>query len=419
MTARVQIRRSNRNGATARQRTYARFVRVLTVGNSFPPQDLGGGYEAVWDGAVAHLTAQGHSVRVLTVTDVRDPGLAEIADTHRELRWYWRDHAYPPISARESLGIERHNIAVLKRQLAEFAPDVVSWWSMGGLTLSLLEVVRRLRLPAVAFVHDDWLDYGRRADAWHRRARRHRYPPQLLDWFLRVPGRIRFDLAAHYAFVSETTRAHARARGLELPDTSVLPSGIAPGFQPDTAPREWRGRLLYVGRIDPRKGVATAIEALSHTADTTLEVVGTGPPEHLDELAALARSLGVEARVRFAGASPPEALPAVYRAADAVIFPALWSEPWGLVPLEAMATGRPVVATGRGGSGEYLVDDVNALLYPAGDAAQLADRVHRLAGDEQLRSRLAEAGVETAAQHTAARFHDGVERALRLRSGRD
>ena len=77
---------------------------------------------------------------------------------------------------------------------------------MGGLSMSMLEVVHRRRLPAVGFIHDDWLDYGRRADAWHRRARRRRYPPALLDRLLRVPGRIDFDAAAHYAFVSDATR---------------------------------------------------------------------------------------------------------------------------------------------------------------------------------------------------------------------
>jgi len=387
-------------------------VRVLTVGNSFPPQELGGGYEAVWSGAVRHLEARGDSVRVLTVDHLREPGLPESADAHRELRWYWRDHAYPRLSVHESLSIERHNIRVFQRQLERFRPDVVSWWSMGGLTLSLLEIARRRDVPAVAFVHDDWLDYGRRADAWNRRARRRRYPPLLLERVLRVPGRIRFDLAAHYAFVSDTTRQHARKRGLDLPSTSVLHSGIEARFEPDRSARQWSARLLYVGRIDPRKGVAIAIQAMEHLPDATLDIVGDGPPEHLAELADIARRSAVEDRVRFAGPVAPDDLPAVYRQADAVIFPVLWSEPWGLVPLEAMASARPVVATGRGGSGEYLVDGVNSLLYPRHEPARLADQVRRLATDAELRARLIVAGMATAKRFTADGFNRGVERAL-------
>ena len=391
-------------------------MRVLTVGNSFPPHDQGGGYEAVWAGAVRHLDAHGHEVRVLTVERSGGEALPEIADTHRDLRWYWRDHAFPPTSVGESLAIERHNVAELERHVADFDPDVVSWWSMGGLSMSLVEVGRRLGLPAVAFVHDDWLDYGPRVDAWHRRARRRRFPPVVLDRLLRVPGRVQFGAAAHYAFVSETTRAHAVKR-LDLPDTSVLTSGIAPVFAP-VPEREWQGRLLYVGRIDPRKGVASAVEALAHLPEMTLRIVGTGAPDAVAELEQLAASLGVADRVDFAGQVTADRLPAEYAGADAVVFPVLWSEPWGLVPLEAMATGRPVVATGRGGSGEYLVDGVNALLYRAGDATELADRVRRLAGDPALRSSLRQAGLETAPRHTAERFNDGVEAALRSVSAR-
>jgi glycosyltransferase involved in cell wall biosynthesis len=73
-----------------------------------------------------------------------------------------------------------------------------------------------------------------------------------------------------------------------------------------------------------------------------------------------------------------------------------------------MARGRPVVATGRGGSGEYLRDGENALLFEAGDPAALAAAVRRLAGDPALRRRLREAGLETAPLHTEAVFNDAV-----------
>jgi glycosyltransferase involved in cell wall biosynthesis len=82
------------------------------------------------------------------------------------------------------------------------------------------------------------------------------------------------------------------------------------------------------------------------------------------------------------------------------------------VPLEAMARGRPVVATGRGGSGEYLRDGENALLFEAGDAAGLAAAVTRLARDTRLRRRLLEAGLATAAEHTEDHLNAAVLREL-------
>jgi glycosyltransferase involved in cell wall biosynthesis len=89
-----------------------------------------------------------------------------------------------------------------------------------------------------------------------------------------------------------------------------------------------------------------------------------------------------------------------------------WEEPWGLVPLEAMASGCPVIATGRGGSGEYLVDGENCLLVSAEDPAALATAVSRLAESPELRRRLRAGGAETAPRHTERVFNADVERHL-------
>jgi glycosyltransferase involved in cell wall biosynthesis len=94
------------------------------------------------------------------------------------------------------------------------------------------------------------------------------------------------------------------------------------------------------------------------------------------------------------------------------VFPVTWDEPWGLVPLEAMAVGRPVVATGTGGSREYLADGENCLLFPADDARTLAARLRRLAGDPALRERVVAGGRRTAATYTEAAFEATVLEAL-------
>src|SRR3954463_5276182 len=83
-------------------------VRILTVGNMYPPQHLGG-YELMWQAAVAELRARGHEGVVLTTDPwFHDEPDAE-PDVHRVLRWYWRNHRFPrftPITVRR---IERHN----------------------------------------------------------------------------------------------------------------------------------------------------------------------------------------------------------------------------------------------------------------------------------------------------------------------
>ena len=109
----------------------------------------------------------------------------------------------------------------------------------------------------------------------------------------------------------------------------------------------------------------------------------------------------------------------MYAAADVVVFPVRWAEPWGLVPLEAMAVGRPVVATCTGGSAEYLRDGENCLVVPAEDPDALARAVARLSSDAALRDRLRARGFETAARFTEASFHATLESAARRLSGEE
>src|SRR5204862_2790770 len=99
-------------------------------------------------------------------------------------------------------------------------------------------------------------------------------------------------------------------------------------------------------------------------------------------------------RVTFSGHRGRDEIADAYEQADAVIFPVRWEEPWGLVPLEAMGKGRPVAATGRGGSAGYLVDGENCVLFQADDARGVADALRRLASDSGLRDRLYEGGLE-------------------------
>jgi glycosyltransferase involved in cell wall biosynthesis len=102
-----------------------------------------------------------------------------------------------------------------------------------------------------------------------------------------------------------------------------------------------------------------------------------------------------------------------YAAADVLVFPVEWEEPWGLVPLEAMASGVPVVATGAGGSGEYLRDGENSVLFPAGDEAALARALSELAGDPERRESLRRGGLQTAARHTTERYNRALAEAMK------
>jgi glycosyltransferase involved in cell wall biosynthesis len=194
----------------------------------------------------------------------------------------------------------------------------------------------------------------------------------------------------------------------------VVYSGIEAADFPVPAPdspvedRLWRGRLVYVGRVDRRKGIETAIAALARLDGIGLRVIGQGEEPFLNEMRRLAFELGVAERVVFTSA-PRSQLRGEYRAADVCVFPSTWAEPFGLVPLEAMASDTPVVATGTGGSGEFLEHERNCLLYPPGDDEALANAVSRLAGDPALRASLVRAGRATAGALTSDALADALE----------
>src|SRR5205085_2776598 len=116
--------------------------------------------------------------------------------------------------------------------------------------------------------------------------------------------------------------------------------------------RPWSSRLLYVGRVDAWKGIDTLLLALSELPNASLELYGRGGCEQRAYYVRRAQSLGLSSRVKF-GSLERHELAARYRDADVRVFPSEWPEPFGLVPLEAMACATPVIATAVGGSAEF------------------------------------------------------------------
>ncbi len=377
----------------------------------YPPHSLGG-YEVIWRSAVGDFRDAGHDVRVLT-TDHREAGregAPEDPDVHRELRWYWSDHDFPPMTMLERLRLERHNRKVLSRHLAEHRPDVVSWWAMGGMSLGMIEQVRLRGLPAVGVVCDDWMVYGPKVDAWVRAFSTRRPLARAAEQATRLPTEADLSAAATWLFISQFCLERAAAEGgHQLRSTAVAHAGIDPERFTPGPEGEWSGRLLYAGRIDERKGIQDAIESVARLDESVrLDVVGGGDEGHRAELEDLVAKLGLHDRVKLSGGVAQDELSGLYSSADALVFPVRWPEPWGLVPLEAMACGTPVIATGTGGSGEYLRHENNCLLVEAKAPDAIAAAVRRLAEDAALRGRLRSGGLETAAKYTEQAYNQTV-----------
>jgi glycosyltransferase involved in cell wall biosynthesis len=193
-----------------------------------------------------------------------------------------------------------------------------------------------------------------------------------------------------------------RELGLRSGRASVIPCGVDTSrFRPDapgtTPARTQRHRLIAVGRLVPRKGFETLVQALAKVPDAELLVLG-GPPgadlagdAEAQRLRAVASRCGVADRVRLVGAVPPDAVPGFLASSDIAVTGA-WYEPFGIVPVEAMSCGVPVVATDVGGHRDTVIPGRTGELVPARRPDRVAKALRRLLEEPRRRQEYGAAG---------------------------
>lgn len=159
--------------------------------------------------------------------------------------------------------------------------------------------------------------------------------------------------------------------------------------------------ILYVGRFDPRKGIETLVRAVAdpqvqNHQSVKLMIVGGSSSERKDDqerhrIEAIVKELGLQHQVTFAGRIGHEYLPNYYAAADICVVPSLY-EPFGLVPIEAMACGIPVIASSVGGLKYTVVDKKTGLLVLPKQEKELAHAIDDLLTHSEKRQKMGEAG---------------------------
>jgi len=265
----------------------------------------------------------------------------------------------------------------VRHALAAFGPEVVHVHEPLVPSTSLWATLEA-RVPVVA--------------TFHSGASRSR----LFDLASPVLRRVAQRLAVRVA-VSQAAANFAGARiggSFEIVPNGVDVGRFATAEQADLGPGT---KLLFVGRLDERKGFPVVVEAFGRLAgahpDLRLVVVGDGP--HRDAVEAL--PAGVRERVRMLGAVPNVDLPPISAACDLYAGPSVGGESFGVVLVEAMAAGLPVVASDTPGYDEVIRDERDGLLVPTRDPAALAGALARVLGDPALAERLRSAGRERAA----------------------
>jgi D-inositol-3-phosphate glycosyltransferase len=280
---------------------------------------------------------------------------------------------------------------VLNADWREDPPDVVHshFWMSG---LAALDAAEGLPVPVAHTYHALGVVKRRHQGAADTS------PPGRIDLERDIAARADRVIATCSDEVFELVRQGADRRRL-----SVVPCGVDTArFTPDgPAEPAGRPRIVCVGRMVERKGVADVVRALPDLPGVELVVAGGPPAARLDDdpeavrLRGIAEEVGVADRVDLRGGLERSAVPPLMRSAVAVVC-APWYEPFGIVPLEAMACGVPVIASSVGGMIDTVVHGVTGVHVPPRDPGRIAAAVRCLLDAPERRDALGRAGVERA-----------------------
>lgn len=213
------------------------------------------------------------------------------------------------------------------------------------------------------------------------------------------------EIAELLALDAPATRLHVVPCGVDL--SAFGPAG-------PTAPRTARPRIVAASRLVPRKGLDTLVEALAQVPEAELLVAGG--PEWVDladdpeaqRLQEVAAAHGVADRMLMLGRLDRAEMASVFRSAD-VVASVPWYEPFGIVPLEAMACATPVVVSAVGGMLDTVADGVSGLHVPPRDPAALASALCRVLAAPGLRARLGEGARQRAGRYSWSRVAADTE----------
>ena len=404
-------------------------MKILSVICLYPPHHIGG-YELRCLEINRMLRQRGHTVEVLTsdhriaaaIGQPEDPG------TERSLRI----HGFfgnPWLGIEELRDLEFHNHKRLCLAIKRVKPDVVLVSAMGGLSKSFVLTLMRLGIPVCYDLCDHWIARSMNADVWLQwwNRRDASLPARLRRALWTVTGRraawdkraptnpIRHARFPRIFFCSAALRDLTARAGFPVSHGQVIHCHVnIERFRGEPPALDHPVRkLLYVGRVVEDKGVMTALRAmreLKGEVPVVLTICGNGDADYVKQLKTFVEDNALP--VRFTSAGMAE-MAAMYKRHDALLFTSEWEEPIALTPLEAMASGLPVIGTTTGGSIEIFRDGENALTYKAGNPTELAARIRTLAGDPVLARRLATTALAEVSRYSLPVIVDQIEAYLK------
>lgn len=427
-------------------------MRILVIVNVFPPLHAGT-FDFRCESVCDLLKSRGHEIHILTsryglTQEQRD------LDIERCLHLNGRFDVPLVTGYADLKELEIYNNQVVREVIQNYQPELIYVWSLQGLSKSIIFTLRNTKIPTVYDIADDWMSEGLKQDPWLRwwnqdkpglgdglmrkmletSGQRDKFsvsaPTQMMKGYDRVPelygkqadnvqpGSINAFQFDRLYFCSQALKQSAEQAGFRVGHADVIYPGIATEkFWTEPKPlSETPSKFLIVSRLSAHSGVMTALQALKlardHEVRASLSIYGRGESEHMAQLRSyvIQQSLPVEF---LTVSNQQKDLAQVYRQHDGYIYCAEWDEPFALMPLEAMASGRPVIAAKSGGVRELLRAGENGWIYKPGDALELASRIQEVQMQPALRAQILEnAQSEVMTRYSESSMLDQIENYL-------
>lgn len=376
-------------------------LRVCILSKQFPP-GVGGAETYAYELANG-LGERGHDVDVYTQW-LDDPD--ETADTHENVTVHRVCKARRKLVTFETL----HYSYRVRRDVDFEAYDIVHGTMMPASTIAVTPL-NDIETPVVLTSHGTSIGEAK-AVALETPA------DYLLKYFFH-PMNVAMDYVASrdadqvlaisdHAYEQLTTAYRLRADDVEMTPHGVDTDWFYPRDDHHPAVDDEKTTLLYVGRLGARKGLALALRAFARVDDSDVEFLIAGTGRHEERLRDLADDLGINDRVQFLGYVDDEQLPVLYSSADVFILPSRY-EGFGLVLLEAMACGTPVIGTDAGGIPTAVREGVGVVVER--DVSKVASRVRELLQDDQRRDTMAQRATQRREDHSWNRAIKQTEQA--------
>lgn len=376
-----------------------------------------GSYELMCHQITEGLRARGHTLIVLTTTfGVR----AKTVDGHVHRLLSSHDSHYRGLLHRRAMQVRlffqaRRNYWIARRLAQEMNPDLAFVWHMEAASILPILAVQDLGIRTVFCVGSRWL-VNLRDEYVEEPSRVKRWYRSGLIAFRRFEE-LEFEAAI---MVSETLKQSYRQAGFNVRNAVVIPNGIPGELIAQQPPRRRASngliRLLYVGRLEAKKGPDVAVRAVEHLIkvrgyrNVCLDMVGNGRPEYIDALKRLITSCSLQSIVRLTGFLPRLELIQRYSHYDMLLFPTARWEGFPVTIIEAMSQGLTVIASDIGGPRDIIENGRNGLLVAPNEPAELADAIEKIIETPSLAAEIGSVAIQTVREkYTLDRMLDRYE----------